>query len=278
MTADPRPSGATSLSSCTPLAWVVMPTYNEAPNIVAILRATVAQLDEVAPGGYRILVVDDNSPDGTGKLADQLAEELPQLEVLHRPGKDGLGHAYLAGFTRALAEGASWSWRWMPTSPTTPGTCPSCLEAAREPTSCSARATSTEAGCATGVCSGGSSAAGGCLYARLILRTRVRDLTGGFKCIRREVLEAIDLEQRPCRGLRIPDRGDVPRARRRLSRPRDPDRFSRPDSGNEQDVGAHRDRGDAVGTGAAPPCPGRGRAGHRPLAGRRRPNSTRLLT
>ena len=96
----------TSLSAMPPRVWVVMPTYNEAPNIDAIVRAAAAQLDTVVPGQYRILVVDDNSPDGTGAIADELAAELSPVEVLHRPGKAGLGHAYLAGFARALEEGA----------------------------------------------------------------------------------------------------------------------------------------------------------------------------
>jgi dolichol-phosphate mannosyltransferase len=86
--------------------WVVMPTYNEAANIEGIVRATTAELAEVAEGGHRILVVDDNSPDGTGAIADSLSGEVPQLEVLHRPGKAGLGQAYKSGFARALEGGA----------------------------------------------------------------------------------------------------------------------------------------------------------------------------
>ncbi len=84
--------------------WVFLPTYNEAGNLEAIVRATADQLERTAPGNWRVLVVDDASPDGTGELADRLAAELPGVEVLHRPGKDGLGKAYLAGFdTRWLA-------------------------------------------------------------------------------------------------------------------------------------------------------------------------------
>ena len=83
-----------------------MPTYNEAANLDAIVRAAASELDREAPGNYRILVVDDNSPDGTGAIADSLAEELDAVEVLHRPRKDGLGQAYVAGFERALADEA----------------------------------------------------------------------------------------------------------------------------------------------------------------------------
>src|SRR5215472_10989727 len=86
--------------------WLIMPTYNEAANLTGIVRATVAELERVAPGDHRIVVVDDNSPDGTGELADSLAAELEQLEVIHRPAKNGLGQAYLAGFARALDGGA----------------------------------------------------------------------------------------------------------------------------------------------------------------------------
>ena len=88
-----------------PGAWLVLPTYNEAENIEAIVRAALAQLATTGLD-HRILIVDDGSPDGTGRIADRLAGELAQVEVLHRPGKDGLGRAYLAGFERALAGGA----------------------------------------------------------------------------------------------------------------------------------------------------------------------------
>ena len=86
-----------------PPVCVVIPTYNEAANVEGIVRATVAELERLVPDAHRVLVVDDNSPDGTGQLADRLAESLPQVEVLHRATKTGLGHAYLAGFRRALA-------------------------------------------------------------------------------------------------------------------------------------------------------------------------------
>ena len=84
--------------------WVVMPTYNEAENLERIVRASASELERVAPGEYRILVVDDSSPDGTGAIADALAAELDSVAVLHRSSKRGLGHAYLEGFAYALAE------------------------------------------------------------------------------------------------------------------------------------------------------------------------------
>ena len=86
--------------------WLIIPTYNEAENVGPIVRAATDEMNKLAPGEYRLLIVDDNSPDGTGRLADQLAEELDVVEVLHRNEKDGLGRAYIAGFEHALAGGA----------------------------------------------------------------------------------------------------------------------------------------------------------------------------
>src|SRR5687767_259599 len=85
-----------------PDVWLVVPTYNEAEN----LEPLVAAAREVLPDPHRILVVDDSSPDGTGRLADDLAARHEEVEVLHRPVKEGLGPAYVAGFGRALAGGA----------------------------------------------------------------------------------------------------------------------------------------------------------------------------
>src|SRR3954462_8586867 len=86
-------------------AWLLLPTYNEAENLEAIVRASLPRLAEAAPE-HRILVVDDGSPDGTGQIADRLAAEHEQVEVMHRTAKQGLGRAYLAGFQHALAGGA----------------------------------------------------------------------------------------------------------------------------------------------------------------------------
>src|SRR5436305_3761627 len=86
--------------------WLIIPTYNEAENIERVARAASSELARLAPGEHRILVVDDNSPDGTGAIADALAAEITEIEVLHRQAKAGLGQAYKAGFARALAGGA----------------------------------------------------------------------------------------------------------------------------------------------------------------------------
>ncbi|MGI8429378.1 MAG: polyprenol monophosphomannose synthase [Solirubrobacteraceae bacterium] len=173
--------------------WVVIPTYNEAANIERMVRATSAELQRVA-SEHRILVVDDNSPDGTGVIANSLARELRGVEVLHRQAKRGLGQAYLAGFARALAGGADLVIEIDADFSHDPRYLGALIEAAKD------------ADLVLGsryVPGGGINgwgplrrlvSRGGGLYARIILGADVRDLTGGFKCIRREVLEAIDLE------------------------------------------------------------------------------------
>jgi dolichol-phosphate mannosyltransferase len=173
--------------------WIVIPTYNEAANVERVVRATVAELERVAPGEYRVLVVDDNSPDGTGAIADAVAEELDCVEVLHRARKDGLGHAYLAGFARALARGAELLIEMDADFSHDPRYLGDLLAAAQQ------------ADLVLGsryVAGGGVRdwgllrrliSRGGGVYARGILRVQVHDLTGGFKCIHRSVLEAIDL-------------------------------------------------------------------------------------
>jgi dolichol-phosphate mannosyltransferase len=98
MMTETRPTG--------PL-WVILPTYNEAENLEMAAGAILLALAEAAPAGHRVLIVDDASPDGTGALADGLAEAHPGVvAVLHRRAKQGLGRAYLAGFACALDAGA----------------------------------------------------------------------------------------------------------------------------------------------------------------------------
>jgi dolichol-phosphate mannosyltransferase len=174
--------------------WVVIPTYNEAANVEGIARAAAAELDRLVPDAHRILIVDDNSPDGTGAVADRLAESRSDVEVLHRAAKTGLGHAYLAGFARALAAGAELVIEMDADFSHDPRYLGSLLEAARE------------ADMVLGsryVPGGGTEdwgivrrliSRGGSLYARTILGVSIHDLTGGFKCIHRRVLEAIELE------------------------------------------------------------------------------------
>jgi dolichol-phosphate mannosyltransferase len=176
-----------------PGAWLVLPTYNEAENIEPIVAAVLPRLAEAAPE-HRLLIVDDSSPDGTGEIADGLAEQLDAVEVLHRAGKEGLGRAYIAGFRHALAAGAELLLEMDADFSHDPADVPRLIEAA------------AGADLVLGsryVAGGGVEgwelhrrllSLGGCLYARTILGVPVRDLTGGFKCFRREVLERIDLD------------------------------------------------------------------------------------
>ncbi len=173
--------------------WLVIPTYNEAANLDRIVRAARAELERAVPGEHRILIVDDNSPDGTGRIADSLAAELTGLEVLHRPGKSGLGQAYLAGFDRALAGGAELVIEMDADFSHDPRYLPELISVAAD----------ADLVLGSRYVPGGAVrdwglvrrliSRGGGVYARLILGVQVRDLTGGFKCIRRQVLEGIDL-------------------------------------------------------------------------------------
>ncbi|HEX8754161.1 MAG TPA: polyprenol monophosphomannose synthase [Solirubrobacterales bacterium] len=177
-------------------AWLVLPTYNEAGNVEAFVAAVRAKLPESA----RILIVDDSSPDGTGEIADRLAEADRRIDVLHRKSKEGLGPAYIAGFQRALAGGAGLVLEMDCDFSHDPAYLPRLLEAAER------------ADLVLGsryVPGGGVSdwgplrqviSRGGSAYARLVLGVDVRDLTGGFKCFRREVLEAIDFDSIQARG------------------------------------------------------------------------------
>jgi len=172
-------------------ALVCLPTYNERENLEPMVRALGEQLDTTRD---RVLVIDDNSPDGTGAIADTLARELPWVEVLHRGGKEGLGPAYIAGFRHALAAGAELVLEVDCDFSHDPKDVPRLIAA------CAAGADLALG--SRWIADGGTVnwgkgrtlvSRGGSLYARTILGVRVRDLTGGFKCFRRAVLETIDL-------------------------------------------------------------------------------------
>jgi len=174
-------------------ATVCLPTYNERENIEPMLRA-------LAGRDVRVLVIDDNSPDGTGEIADRLAGELDNVSVLHRERKEGLGPAYLAGFRRALADGAELVLEMDCDFSHSPDDVPRLIAAAEE----------ADLVIGSRYVAGGSIgnwgvvrrfvSAGGSLYARFLLGVGVRDLTGGFKCYRRRVLETIDLEAITSKG------------------------------------------------------------------------------
>jgi len=171
----------------------VLPTYNEAENVGALVRAALPEL-EASGLPHRILIVDDNSPDGTGALADELARELECVQVLHRPGKQGLGRAYLAGFAVALSAGADLVMEMDADFSHDPADLPR-LIAAAEAADLVLGSRYVPGG---GVTQWGRMrrfvSRGGSAYARWLLGVPVRDLTGGFKCFNRRVLEAIDLE------------------------------------------------------------------------------------
>jgi dolichol-phosphate mannosyltransferase len=177
-------------------ACVCLPTYNERENLEPMLRA----LADVLGPDDRVLVIDDNSPDGTGELADRLAAELGFVDVLHRPRKNGLGPAYLAGFRRALDAGAELVLELDCDFSHDPADVPRLLAAA-ETTDLVLGSRYVPGG---GIENWGvirrAISAGGSLYARLVLGVPIRDLTGGFKCFRRAVLEAISLNDVRSRG------------------------------------------------------------------------------
>ncbi|MBL8633533.1 MAG: polyprenol monophosphomannose synthase [Myxococcales bacterium] len=171
-------------------ALIIIPTYNERDNLKTLCDQVLAALPSAD-----LLIVDDNSPDGTGQLADEMAAKNPRIQVLHRSGKLGLGTAYIAGFRYALSKGYEFIFEMDADFSHDPVYLPALLGAAKD-----------GAGVVIGsrrVPGGGTEnwgisrqliSSGGSLYARTILGLDVRDLTSGFKCFRREVLAAIDLD------------------------------------------------------------------------------------
>jgi dolichol-phosphate mannosyltransferase len=180
--------------------WLILPTYNEAENVEAIVTASGEVLARASSDGFRVLVVDDGSPDGTGRIADELAARHEWMRVLHRSEKNGIGPAYLAGFRHALDRGAGYVLEMDSDFSHDPADIARLL-AAVDPA-----AAGGGADLALGsryVDGGGVTdwgmlrrfiSEGGSTYARLVLGLQVRDLTGGFKCFRREVLESIEFD------------------------------------------------------------------------------------
>jgi dolichol-phosphate mannosyltransferase len=176
-----------------PTAVVCLPTYNERENLEPMVRA-------LGDKDVDVLVIDDNSPDGTGAIADRLAAELGYVRVLHRERKEGLGPAYLAGFRHALGAGAERVLEMDCDFSHSPDDVPRLVAATDD----------ADLAIGSRYVRGGSIgnwgavrrfvSAGGSLYARLLLGVSVRDLTGGFKCYRRKVLETIDLDAISSKG------------------------------------------------------------------------------
>jgi dolichol-phosphate mannosyltransferase len=169
---------------------VCLPTYNERENLEPMLRA----LGEVLGPDDRVLVIDDNSPDGTGELADRLAGELGFVDVLHRQRKEGLGPAYLAGFGHALAAGAELVVEIDCDFSHDPNDVPRLVEAAADADLVLGSRYVPGGGVENWGVVRRLISSGGSFYARVLLGVPVRDLTGGFKCLRRAVLETIDLD------------------------------------------------------------------------------------
>jgi dolichol-phosphate mannosyltransferase len=174
--------------------WVVLPTYDERDNLERLVRAVRAALAGPAPD-HTILVVDDSSPDGTGELADRLAQDDPHLKVLHRPRKEGLGQAYLAGFEQALLAGAELILEMDADFSHDPSYLPRMIEAAAEADLVLGSRYVPGGGIRNWGRLRSFVSRGGCWYARTVLGLPIRDLTGGFKCFRREVLEAVELSR-----------------------------------------------------------------------------------
>jgi dolichol-phosphate mannosyltransferase len=180
--------------------WLILPTYDEAGNVERVVEAALGSLERAAPGAHRILVVDDDSPDGTGRIADGLAERHPAVQVLHRTEREGLGPAYLAGFDVALRDGATLVLQMDADLSHDPADIGRLVAAAQD------------ADLVLGsryVRGGGVGDWGpvrrvisraGSWYAKTMLGLPIRDLTGGFKCFRREVLESIDLAEARSHG------------------------------------------------------------------------------
>ena len=176
--------------------WLILPTYNEAENIEAIIAASGEALRGAAPERWRVLVVDDGSPDGTGEIADRLAAEHDWVRVLHRTEKNGIGPAYLAGFRHALDHGAGYVMEMDSDFSHNPADLARLLAAVKAGADLALGSRYVPGG---GVVDWGLLrrvvSEGGSTYARIVLGLKVKDLTGGFKCFRREVLEEIHFDR-----------------------------------------------------------------------------------
>ena len=180
-----------------PRAVLCLPTYNERENLEAMVSALGEALDTARD---RVLVIDDGSPDGTGEIADRLADELDWVSVLHRAKKEGIGPAYIAGFRQALADGAELVLEMDCDFSHDPADVPRLIAATDDADLALGSRYTPGGGTANWGLMRRFVSRGGCLYAQALLGMRVRDLTGGFKCFRRAALEAIDLDALSAHG------------------------------------------------------------------------------
>jgi dolichol-phosphate mannosyltransferase len=168
---------------------IILPTYNERDNLEPLITAVHEALPEA-----HLLVIDDGSPDGTGELADRLASTDDRLEVRHRPGKQGLGTAYLLGFGHAIERGYDYIFEMDSDFSHDPKDLPRLLDAARDGADLVIGSRWVEGGGTVNwTLQRKLISRGGSFYARTILGVGIRDLTAGFKCFRRQTLERIDL-------------------------------------------------------------------------------------
>ena len=182
---DWRPQGA---------AWVVLPTYQEAENVTQMLEALLRVFDAHELDG-RVLVVDDGSPDGTADLAAGVGARDARVQVLRRTVKEGIGPAYRAGFGHVLAEGAELVLEMDCDFSHNPADVPRLIAAAQHADVVLGSRYAPGGGVARWGPVRRAISHGGCWYARRVLGVAVRDLTGGFKCFRRRVLETLPLDQ-----------------------------------------------------------------------------------
>lgn len=186
-------AGASKLATSGPV-WVCVPTYNERENVEALVTAVRTSLALAGIDGH-VLVVDDGSPDGTGAIADEMAARDSHIHVLHRHEKEGIGPAYVAGFKHALANGAVLVLEMDCDFSHDPADVPRLVAAAVNADLVLGSRYTKGGGVAEWGLIRRAISRGGCLYAQMILRTRQRDLTGGFKCFRRAVLETLPLDE-----------------------------------------------------------------------------------
>jgi dolichol-phosphate mannosyltransferase len=172
------------------LAMIIIPTYNEKENIERMIRQLMGM-----DLGVSILVVDDNSPDGTGQIADKLADEFAEVHVLHRPGKQGLGNAYKHGFEVALDMGADYLFEMDADFSHNPKYIPGMLKAIKDHDVVIGSRYVPGGGTENWGWSRKIISRGGGAYSRLVTGMKVRDVTAGFRCHRAEVIRAIDFSR-----------------------------------------------------------------------------------